>query len=441
MQLKKARKAKKAYRQIGGSLAAATAALLGSSAATDVVAQELAPWELDTALLYYGESDGRVKDFSVNARARKEINEDTFINLTLALDTLTGASPSGAVATDTVQTFTRPSGNDQYTVAANERPLDDTFHDTRTAFSGSWDKPISRLTLLSVGASVSDEFDYTHTGLNARIARDFNNRNTTLSAGFAVANDTVNPVGGAPIGLSPMLGLGNTANRIGSDQNKDTTDFLLGLTQVINRETIVQFNYSLSQADGYLNDPYKILSVVDGVTGRPVAGPVGSGIGLYLFENRPAQRDKESLFALLKRDIGGDVLDVSLRYMTDDWGIDSQTLDLHYRLNMKAGKYVEPHLRFYSQNAADFYQSVMIDGQPMPTFASSDYRLGDFNAVTIGLKYGQQTGNGELSARIELYKQTGNTDPMAAFGSLAGQDIYPDMTAVIAQVSYSFGGR
>ena len=46
--------------------------------------------------------------------------------------------------------------------------------------------PVTRLAMLSVGASLSDEYDYSHTGVNARLARDFNNRNTTLSFGVAL---------------------------------------------------------------------------------------------------------------------------------------------------------------------------------------------------------------------------------------------------------------
>jgi hypothetical protein len=441
MQLKNRTAAADRFRQVGGSLAAATAALLGTGVATDVAAQELTPWEIDTAMLYYGESDGRVRDFSMNALARKETNEDTFINLSLALDTLTGASPSGAVPTPAVQTFTRPSGNAQYLIGANQIPLDDSFQDTRVALSGSWDKPISRLTLLSVGASYSDEYDYTHTGINAKIARDFNNRNTTFSAGFAVANDTIDPVGGAPAGLTPMLGIGDLSNRIEDDQNKDVTDFLLGVTQVINRQTVVQFNFSLSQSDGYQSDPYKILTVVDGLSGMPVAGPAGTGLNLHLFEQRPDQRDKQSLFGLVKRDFGGNVLDMSLRFMTDDWGIDSQTVDFRFRWNMNGGRFLEPHLRFYSQNAADFYRTVLIDGQPLPAYASADYRLADFSAFTVGIKYGKETRKGEYSTRLEFYQHSGNPDPAAQFGALAGVDLYPDLSAVIAQFSYSFGGR
>ena len=140
-----------AIRQVGASLAAATCALLGQAAPARVEAQELAPWDVDTSLLLYSESDGRVRDTSLNARARKELREEKFLDLTLAIDSLTGASPSGAVPAGTVQTFTSPSGDSQYNVGPGEQVLDTSFLDTRTALSATWEMPIQRLSLLSVG--------------------------------------------------------------------------------------------------------------------------------------------------------------------------------------------------------------------------------------------------------------------------------------------------
>jgi hypothetical protein len=436
MQLKK----RKAIRQIGGPLAAATCTLLGHAAPREVSAQELAPWDIDTSMLIYSESDSRVQDLSLNAIARKELREDSFLNLTLALDTLTGASPSGAVPSTILQTFTRPSGNASYTIAPLDQPLDDTFQDTRVALSASWQWPVTRLALLEVGASLSDEYDYTHTGVNARLARDFNNRNTTLSFGVALANDTIDPVGGSPVPLAPMLGVGDMTNKRGSE-SKDVTDFLIGVTQVLNQHTVVQLNYSLSTSDGYLTDPYKILSVVDPVTGLPVAGPAGSGLFRYLFESRPDTREKQSLYALIKRDFSGNVLEASYRYMTDDWDIDSHTFDVHYRWNLQSGRYIQPHVRFYTQTAADFYRTVLFDGQPLPQYATADYRLGEFDGITFGVKYGMETRRGEWSARLEWYQQTGSPDPAARVGVLSGLDLYPELNAMIAQVSYKFGRR
>jgi hypothetical protein len=126
--------------------------------------------------------------------------------------------------------------------------------------------------------------------------------------------------------------------------------------------------------------------------------------------------------------------------MTDDWDIDSHTVDLHYRWNLTSGSYFQPHLRFYSQTAASFYRTVLFDGDALPVFATADYRLGEFDAVTIGVKFGKPTPRGEISGRLELYQQTGKAQPGSQVGSLQNFDLYPDLNAVIAQFSYSFGG-
>jgi hypothetical protein len=238
-----------------------------------------------------------------------------------------------------------------------------------------------------------------------------------------------------------MLGLGDATNK-GGAQAKDVTDWLIGVTQVVNRHTIVQLNYSRSQSDGYLTDPYKVLSVVDPVTGNPAPGPMGSSLYRYLYESRPEAREKQSVFALLKRDLRGDVLEASYRYMTDDWGVDSHTVELRYRFNFGAERYLQPHVRFYQQTAAEFYRTVLFDGAARPSYATADHRLGEFDGLTVGLKFGQATArDGEWSARVAYYTQTGNASPGSAVGALAGFDLYPDLNALIAQFSYKFGRR
>ena len=62
-----------------------------------------------------------------------------------------------------------------------EVPLDDSFKDTRAALNLSWEQPWGDRNKISVGGNISKEYDFTSLGLNAAIARDFNNKNTTLS--------------------------------------------------------------------------------------------------------------------------------------------------------------------------------------------------------------------------------------------------------------------
>ena len=423
------------------TLAAATCALLGSAVATPVVAQEEGhPWSFDSTLLYYGESDDRVRDVSAAVAAERDFGDERKLSATLTADTLTGASASGAIALDRPQTFTSPSGRAVYTTGAGDVPLDDTFHDTRFALNASWTQPLARLYTLSGGLGFSTEYDYTHLGANLSLARDFNKRNTTLNASVAWSQDEVDPVGGRPLPLSQMLDVGNDINKRNGSESKDVLDLLVGFTQVLDRATVLRVNYSYSDASGYLNDPYKLLSVVDPVTGDTLSRvPVGlAPDGVYLFESRPDARTKQSLYAEVKHAFGAPVMHVAYRYMTDDWGIDSHTGEIRLRWPLGAG-YIEPQLRYYTQSAADFYRASLVSGAALPRYASADFRLGDFDATTVGIKYGRETASGnEWTIRAEYYQQNGSVPRTQIVGNQANREQYPDLSAVIVQFGYRF---
>ena len=119
------------------------------------------------------------------------------LNINLTLDSLTGATPNGAVPTNAPQTFTGSSGGESYTVPAGEVPLDPTFLDTRVAASANWQQNFGEASRWNVGFSVSDEYDYFHAGVNARFEHDFNLKNTTAYFGIAYGQDDIKPVGGA----------------------------------------------------------------------------------------------------------------------------------------------------------------------------------------------------------------------------------------------------
>ncbi len=428
---------------ISVSLASATCALLGGVTPAAVQAQEEPGWDFNTSLLYYGEDADRVQDLSISMLATRTFMDDRALTMGLTVDALTGATPNGGQYQSVPQTFTSPSGNSVFTAAAGTLPLDDSFRDTRVALSANWSQPLGRLYKFDAGVSASNEYDYLHLGANAKISRDFNQRNTTVSAGFAYAADTLSPVGGTPTPLTAMLDVGDLSNRIG-DQDKDVVDFVVGVTQVISRNLVVQANYSFSDSSGYLNDPYKIVSLVDGITGDVVPRTPAPGLQgpshEYVFESRPDQRTKHSLYGQAKYYMNGKVLDASYRYMTDDWDIDSHTVDLRFRWPVGERSYFEPHLRYYTQTEANFYQVGLVDSVPLPMYASSDYRLGNFDAITAGLKYGWTTRNdNDMSVRLELYQQRGSIPADRLIGNQVGLFEYPDLDAVILQFSYRFG--
>ena len=400
-------------------------------------------WDVDTAFLYYSESDGRVSAFEPAIYAGKNLgDEGERIDLRLVIDSLTGATPNGAHASSVAQTFTTPSGKDSYTAKAGENPLDDTFLDTRVAFGADWTLPINRISRVKLGFNASKEYDYLSLGVSGSYSRDFNNKNTTLTTALAFNNDTIEPEGDIPTELSPMLKAGKGTNREGGDDSKTITDFLVGVTQVVSRNTLIEVNYSYGLSDGYLNDPFKIVTVVDPVTGLPddsALQNINADALPYVYEKRPDSRQRNSLFFRAAHHLTKDVIHFSYRYFWDDWGITSNTLDFKYRYQM-AGSYLEPHVRYYTQDEADFYRHNLVQGTDVDASGnvlvdevSSDSRLSKFTTTTIGLKYGYTLGkNSELSVRGEFMQQSFDD------GSVAAGEETPDLDAIILNVGYSF---
>jgi hypothetical protein len=403
-------------------------------------------WDIDTAFLYYGESDGRVSAFEPAIYAGRNIgDEGERIDLRLVVDVLTGATPNGAHAVPSdsnyIQTFTTPSGNGTYTANPGETPLDETFKDTRAAFGADWTLPVNRLSRVKLGLNASSEYDYLSLGVSGSYIRDLNNKNTTLTASLAFNNDTYNPEGGIPTALSPMRQAGTGINRDGSSDTKTITDFLIGVTQVVSRSTIMELNYSYGMSDGYLTDPFKIVTVVDPVAGLPdnsVLGAIDADNLPYVYEKRPDSRQRNNLFFRVAHHLTEDVIHFSYRYFWDDWGISSNTFDLKYRYQM-GRSYLQPHVRYYMQEAADFYRHNLVqgvdvtdDGTVLLTEVSSDSRLMKLTGTTLGLKYGYALGkNSELSLRGEFMNQTFDD------GDVPAGEETPDLSAVILNVGYS----
>ena len=426
------------------ALTAATCSLLGAPAALAD-----GEWSFDSAVLLYSEPD-RVSALEPIVAARWDRGDDSWMNFKLTLDALTGSSANGAMPAATPQTFTNPSGGGQYTIAPGDTPLDPTFKDTRVAFNYAWEIPLSSTDRVDLGANISSEYDYASVSASGTYVRDFNLKNTTLALGMSLGHDLISPVGGTPVPLDPMSLPWNEGEddegplpppplappppRLG-DQTKDLVDVLVGVTQVLSPRSLVQLNYSYGASSGYLTDAYKLVSVVDGVAGPNQGNPTG-----YLYEARPDARTKHALYGLYKRQTeGGTTWDASYRYMWDDWGITSHTLDGHVRWRLGGHDYLQPHLRWYQQSAADFYTPYLIDGAALPGSASADYRLGEMTTTTLGLKWGHEYASGrEMGVHFEWYRQSGDSHPAEAIGVLQGYDMFPVVDAVMVQLDFSF---
>ena len=428
-----------------GKLIAASCALLGGAPAARAETQDvvgtinraLTDWQLDAALAYYHEN-GRVQAVEPVINAEHELADGGQLDFNFTFDALSGSSPNGALTTRQAQTFASPSAKSfataqhLYTVSPGKLPADPNYSDARVAGGASWTLLLSRLTRATLGGKFSYEEDFYSATVSAGLERDFNNKNTTVSIGVNSENDFLQPIGGAPTPLSDYARFEK-----GGHETKHGIGVLAGVTQVMSRNWITLANVSVDRFSGYLNDPYKIVSIID---------TAGSPLG-YVYENRPDSRTRRSVFWENRVGWSQGSVTADARYMTDSWGIHSVTAQIHLRWLLPGGdQYIEPSVRWYRQNAADFFHPWLEQSAPLPADVSADFRLAAFHALTYGLKYGCKLTDhlgrfgresSEFNIRLEYYEQTLRGNP-AAPPALNGLDLYPKLQAFLLQVGFSY---
>lgn len=229
---------------------------------------------------------------------------------------------------------------------------------------------------VTVGLSHSGENDYISRGVSLLTTRATEDKNTTWTAGVGLNRDVINP-----------------SNRIVFNESKRGTDFILGVTQVMSMNDIVQVNLGYFNGRGYFSDPYKI------------------------YDERPRDRSHETLQARWNHhfsELNG-TSRLAYRYYTDNWGIRSHTFDAEWVQAFGDGWRVAPALRYYTQTAANFYVEADPSLSPFPPnppanarYFSEDQRVSAFGGLTMGVKLSKQLNlDTKVDVKFEQYGQKG----------------------------------
>lgn len=230
----------------------------------------------------------------------------------------------------------------------------------------------------SLGVSKSKEHDYDSTAVSFDASFSSEDNNRSWNIGIGHANDKI-----------------SSSNDDALHESKRTTEFMVGVTQAVSSNDLVQLNFTLNQGRGYYSDPYKEPDI------------------------RPRKRDQSILLARWNHHFEGigATLRSSYRYYHDTFGINAHTLGAEWVQPVGARFTLTPSLRFYSQSAARFYYDPVYDpdvGAPYPPgyftnppeFISPDQRLSAFGGITVGLKAAVRlTPDWSADVKLERYEQ------------------------------------
>ncbi len=303
-------------------------------------------------------------------RYARPLADNWYLNSEFQYETLSGASP--------MQTYQNAQG--QSVLLMSGASINETRYDLKVApkryFSGVMDGQFDATLGGNLGVSLENDYRSIFTGMDGSLT--LFNRHTTLLGSLSLSWDELSP---SDAFLSP--------DRQRADgRSKRSVSVYEGVSQVIDKNRVVQAGVGFTRLSGYLSDPYKFE------------------------DRRPDERNQLTLNVLYRHffPVGdGAALHADFRYYSDNWGIHSQTLTARWAQSIDLAPVqfrLIPMLRYYRQSAADFYS--LAQNPPDDQFNSSDARLSAYGAISAGLEARMIWSQWTLSADWQTYYSAEN---------------------------------
>jgi hypothetical protein len=240
------------------------------------------------------------------------------------------------------------------------------YKETRKQWSGGVEYLHGKSTY-SAGVITSKEPDYKANTSYFSISQDMFGDLTTLTLGYRRGWDQI------------YRDIKNTDGQIINDptfhQRADHRGYSLSLSQILTRNTIASFNYELLTDQGYLANPYRKIRYLS----------PGQGEGFTLADQvYPDTRTSNAASLTLKHYLPWHAaVSGQYRFFRDTWGIVAHTVEVDYSHPWHNFTF-DGSLRYYRQNAADFY-SDLFPRADYQNFMARDRELASFHTFTIGI--------------------------------------------------------
>ena len=200
---------------------------------------------------------------------------------------------------------------------------------------------------VGVGGAVSSEQDYLSRAASVDVRYSTPDNNTTFAFGIGGAYDTINSINGVAV-----------------NEHRRSLEFMVGVTQVLNANAIVQSNLTYYTGHGYYSDPYKSL------------------------DQRPSERRTLAWLTRYNQAfVAADgVLQLSYRLLFNSFGDHSNMFEVAWVQGLPQGWSITPNVRYIAQHGASFYFNPpfpvgYVEGQDY----TADTRLATWGAFTFGL--------------------------------------------------------
>ncbi|CAA6813145.1 MAG: Unknown protein [uncultured Campylobacterales bacterium] len=354
---------------------------------------------ISISYLQYDEDNNRVSVSAPAIAIQKDFGKDYTLDVYVVSDSVSGATP-----TYVEENVVASSGATSVATTTSVVPVynqSNEFDEVRNAYTLNLTKRLENRNEISIGTTVSLESDYYSYELSGGYLQYLDTaKNRSLNYGLSAqfneilvycASSTDTEVCDASSGSSEAA----TSIGIGTE---------IGLSQILDKNSIIKGSLFLKYEDGYLSNPYLKAVKDDGVSltlesdQRP---DTRLGYGAYL-SYKNAFRDNQTF-------------QVDYRLYSDDWGILSNTVNTKYYYEATNDLTLGFGLRYYKQSEADFYQEGYFE--PSARYLSSDERLSDFSAVTYTFE-AKYNITDKLSTNFSYNSYDQSTDLSATYYTL-----------------------
>ena len=313
-----------------------TLALLAGTGMVDQASGAVLP-EDRADLLWHSYSGGGVDISGPAAEARKQIGQSFSFSADYYVDAISGAS---------IDVITTASA----------------YEEERTEYGIGLDY-LRGETTLSFAWSDSSENDYQAKTAVFGASHDMFGDLTTVAISYARGWDTV-----------------GKRNDPDFEEPTDRRTWRLGLTQILTPSLIAALNFETVSDEGFLNNPYRSVRYLDPDSPRGYS---------YQPEVYPRTRTSNAASISLRYFLPWRAaLSGSYRFFTDTWGIQAHTVEVGLAQPWRERWIFETRLRYYTQEAADFY-SDLYPRKDYQNYLARDKELSQFSdrLVGIGVSY------------------------------------------------------
>ncbi len=276
----------------------------------------------------------------------KSIDNNTSITGSYLVDAISSASMKMTFKVDGV---TSATANKQ---GGGDNTPDELRHQINLGF-------VRNISGVSVSADgmYSIEHDYSSKTFATNISIPFAKKNTVLQIGFAGNWDKVFP-----------------QTRFWT-RSRNTTTYNIGMTQILSKNIVSQFDFSFINIDGYMLDGYQVVRILNG-TNLSILEPI-----------EPEKRIRKALGARMNFAVSKhSTLLLGYRYYWDTWDIKSSTIDAEYKTHMSDYTNISLNVRQYFQNKAYFFKATYTVPEPLMA-VDSKLNSGYTNDISVNLEY------------------------------------------------------